>query len=187
VSSLALKLLLAFCGATQASVAKKAGINKSQLSAYVKERRPIPNKHRLAIIEALELTPRAWGFAEDLAERLLIELRRFEERHAAMDKPYGDTEPRRSDVAGHLGWFTSAFDPETIDEITTVLAHQTQGIGPGDRSDSVQAVALTASSFLRRPLLSFLSRTPHLAGRERVAPRIAQPVPRLPPAAETTD
>lgn len=80
-SGRALGILLYFCGMSQKDLGKKAQIHKNQISDYIRGTRPLPNKHRLAILDALELTPRAWGYAEDLVLLLEADQGRFRHRN----------------------------------------------------------------------------------------------------------
>lgn len=108
--------MLAFVGKNQKQLSDESGIGEPQLSRYINGQKPVSQKNRQAILQALQLTTRAWGYAEHAALQLLVERERFP-RYVSVDQPYPEGEAWRSDITDEPNRAPEMFDAETVDDV----------------------------------------------------------------------
>ncbi len=117
-AGLALKILLALTGLSQAKLHEASGIDRGQISDYCNGKDPIPDKNRAKILRVLRVSPSMWGVAEETALRFLAARKRFAEVGTA-DTPYEEDEAAPgSEVRDTLSVF-AALDARTADDISS--------------------------------------------------------------------
>lgn len=125
-----LKALILYSGMTQKRLAETSGVGESQISDFVRGKRPIPNHRRLDMLRALGFSPRAWGHLEGAFVRLQAEREDLVARSHAHGE-IGEGGLPESELTDRDGSDLDALDADRADELSTWIGTNVEALVRG--------------------------------------------------------